>query len=211
MITHYCIIRNRTIISKGKKIYSLDQGSLIDFLDNAYTFLKINYPKFYKMDNLSKLGFLAAEVIMKEALPAADFSPEAMAVILSNANSSMDTDLRYLESAKTVASPALFVYTLPNIVAGEICIRHKIKGENIFFIAPSFDATLLTEYVSLVMGSSSLMPNATMPNACLAGWVDVLGGQHDVFLYLFEKDKITATEHAPEKLKELYNTALWNN
>ena len=41
------------------------------------------------------------------------------------------------------ASPALFVYTLPNIVIGEICIRHHFKGENAFFVFKQFDGTFM--------------------------------------------------------------------
>jgi hypothetical protein len=205
VITQYCIIRNRTITSNGKKIYSSEGGSLNDFLDNAYAHLKIDYPKFYKMDNLCKLGFLAAEIILQERKKDSDFVTDAMTLVLSNANSSLDTDQRYLESAKTVASPALFVYTLPNIVAGEICIRHRIKGENIFFVAPSFDPALLANYVSITLRPS------LMPNTCLAGWIDVLGEQHDVFLYLLEEGRQTSMAHSPEKLNELYNTTLWSN
>ena len=32
---------------------------------NVYSFCRSEYPKFYKMDNLSKLGFLAAEILLK--------------------------------------------------------------------------------------------------------------------------------------------------
>ena len=35
------------------------------FIKNAYKFLKTDYPKFFKMDNLSKLAFLAADVLLK--------------------------------------------------------------------------------------------------------------------------------------------------
>jgi hypothetical protein len=41
--------------------------------------------------------------------------------------------------------------------------------------------------------------------ACLAGWVDVLGDQHDVFLYLLEKQQPAGTpEHTAEQLRKLY-------
>ena len=34
-------------------------------------------------------------------------------------------------------SPALFVYTLPNIVTGELAIRHQIYGETACYVLPS--------------------------------------------------------------------------
>ena len=97
------------------------------------------------MDSLSKLGWLAAEILLKDS-----FNKEALSVrkmsglVFANANSSLDTDIKYYETAKDIASPALFVYTLPNIVIGEICIRHNFKGENAFFISEQFDAGFYT-------------------------------------------------------------------
>jgi hypothetical protein len=227
VITRYCIIRNQTIISDGKIFFTEKGNDLNSFLINAYTFIKADYPKFYKMDNLSKLGWLAAEVLLKGSTLLKEYSSESIALVLSNAHSSLDTDVRYNESAKTLASPALFVYTLPNIVAGEICIRHKIKGENAFFISPAFDPELLVNYVTMILNTTpnAAIPNASMPNAlvpntqmpntstnaCLSGWVDVMGEHHDVFLYLTEKNKPATHPHTVEQLKELYNTSLWNN
>jgi hypothetical protein len=41
--------------------------------------------------------------------------------------------------------------------------------------------------------------------ACVAGWVDVMGSQHDVFLYLAEKQKReNALEHSAVQLQKLY-------
>lgn len=202
MITHYCIIRDRSIICDGKVLFRADDRALNDFLLSAYAFLKVDYPKFYKMDNLSRLGFLAAEVLLKDRDLRGDYGAENIALVLSNAHSSQDTDMRYAASAKTVASPALFVYTLPNIVTGEICIRHKIKGENAFFISPAFDAGLVASYADMVLASGSA--------ACIAGWADVLEERHDVFLYLHEKNK-PGLAHTAGQLKELFNTTLWNS
>jgi hypothetical protein len=198
VISSYIIIRDQTILHNGKVVFD-DDLKLTEFLEKAYTNLKIDYPRFYKMDNLSKLGFLGAELLLKDN-PLKVYKAEEVAVVLSNAHASLDTDVRYAESAKGIGSPALFVYTLANIVAGEICIRHKIKGENAFFVSPNFDAELISCYVEMVLSSE----NGT--KACIAGWVDVLGEHHDVFLYLMEKDKNTLVEHSADKLKALYNS-----
>jgi hypothetical protein len=220
VITHYCIIRNQTIICDGKILLAEKGNDLNNFLLNAYLFLKVDYPKFYKMDNLSKLGWLAAEVILKERGIVQNYSSENVALVLSNANASLDTDLRYTESTKNLASPALFVYTLPNIVAGEICIRHKIKGENAFFISAAFDPNLLVDYVNMVLEGAGTIADARVSNpsgkqshakACVSGWIDVIGEHHDVFLYLVEKNKPDSLEHTAGQLTELYNTSLWNN
>ena len=196
-INRHCRIRNKTIDCGGKIVYEKKGGSLDEFLDSAFASLSIGYPKFYKMDRLSKLGFLATEVLLKDIRLLDKYKAESVAVIISNANASLDTDLKYFESTKTIASPALFVYTLSNIVAGEICIRQGIKGENAFFVLPGFDSTRLFEYTEIVMASGKT-------EACIAGWVDVLSEQHDVFLYLLEKLNNGGLEHSAKQLQKLY-------
>jgi hypothetical protein len=191
------IIRKQTVIHKGALAFENKSVSLDDFLTGAYNYLSPEYPKFYKMDRLAQLGFLATEFLLSD-FPIKQYSPESVSLVLSNAHASMDTDVRYHESSKTSSSPALFVYTLPNIVSGEICIRHRIKGENTFFISPAFDAELLAAYVDQVMVQPSVQ-------ACIAGWIDVMDSHHDVFLYLVEKEQRgLALPHTAEELTKLY-------
>ncbi len=197
-IQRHCSFRNKVISIGGKIVYENPGSSLDEFMDSALTSLSISYPKFYKMDRLSKLGFLATEVLLKDLRLLDKYKAENVAVVISNANASLDTDLRYFESTKNIASPALFVYTLSNIVAGEICIRQGIKGENAFFVLPAFDPNRLFEYAEIVMASGKT-------DACIAGWVDVLGEQHDVFLYLLEKSNNGGLEHTAEQLQKLYH------
>lgn len=197
-ISRYSRITNRLLVDQGKVIYSNDTGTLDDFLEGAFASLSVAYPKFYKMDHLSQLGFLAMEVLAHESQVKQRYAPEQIALILSNAHASLDTDKVYFKSTKTMASPALFVYTLTNIVTGELCIRHGIKGENAFFVFPQFDSEQLCDYVDMVLASEKTQ-------ACVAGWVDVIGDQHDVFLYLVEKqNRNNALEHRAEQLQKLY-------
>ena len=196
-ITRHCRIRNRIIATGGKTVYENRGGNLDEFMDSAFASLSIAYPKFYKMDRLSKLGFLGSEVLLTGIKLLEKYRPERIGVVMANSNASLDTDLKYFESTKTIASPALFVYTLSNIVAGEICIRQGIKGENAFFVLPQFDTSRLFEYAEIVMASGKT-------DACIAGWVDVLGDQHDVLLYLLEKSEDGGQEHTAEQLQKLY-------
>src|SRR5688572_2119938 len=197
-INRHCRIRNKTINSGGTTVYENLGVNLDEFMDAAFAAFAIAYPKFYKMDRLSKLGFLASEVLLNDIRLLDRYKAESVAVVMSNSNASLDTDLKYFESTKTIASPALFVYTLSNIVAGEICIRQGIKGENAFFVLPGFDSARLFEYAEIVMASQKT-------DACIAGWVDVLGEQHDVFLYLLEKSNNGGLEHTAEQLQKLYH------
>lgn len=199
-ITQYCRIQNQMLLRQGSVIYNSLAGDLDTFLDTALAALSIYYPKFYKMDRLSKLGFLAAEILLRDIELINRYNPQQVAVVLSNAHSSLDTDIRYFETSKTIASPALFVYTLANIVTGEICIRHGIKGENAFFISEEFDPQGICEYVDLVLATEKT-------KACVAGWVDVMGDQHDVFLYLVEKQgNKYSLDHSAAQLQKLYDS-----
>lgn len=198
-ITATCHIQNKKIYLDGGVVYQYDEGDLDDFMDHAYDHFQIPYPRFYKMDRLSKAGFLAAEVLLAHR-SVSEYKPAHVNIVLSNASASLDTDVRYFESTNSIPSPSLFVYTLPNIVAGEICIRNKIKGENAFFISPRFDAELMERYVSLIMENQA----EGQERACLAGWVEVLQEHHDVFLYLVENTN-SGLEHSAGQLKQLYH------
>ena len=59
---------------------------------------------------------------------------------MSNRASSLEADLAHQQlvdqHAPEGTSPAVFVYTLPNVAMGEMAIRHRIKGDNTFFIEP---------------------------------------------------------------------------
>ena len=93
-----------------------------------------DYPKFFKMDTLCRLGFVAAEILLKEQ--------SVDTVIMANRSASIKNDTDYLATISDgnyYPSPALFVYTLPNIVTGEIAIRHHIQGETSFYILDAPD------------------------------------------------------------------------
>ena len=168
------IYKNQQILFEGAS------ASFSDFLLAAYQNFEIKYPKFYKMDSLGKLGWLAAEILLKNSGVADRYQPFDVGIVFSNANSSLDTDIKYYETTKDIASPALFVYTLPNIVIGEICIRHHFKGENSFFIFDKFDAYFIERNVNGLLNNNILQ-------ACICGWVEVLGEQYKAALYLVEK------------------------
>lgn len=198
VITRYCHIRQHSLRDGGRIVFQDVSQSLDEFSEQAFRHLGIQYPRFYKMDRTSRLGILAVEVLLQGTDVSARRA-ESVAVVLSNAHASLDTDLRYFDTLKTIASPALFVYTLSNVVTGEICIRHGFKGENAFFVTAAFEPATMAAYVDSVMEKD----NTT---TCIAGWIDVLGEQHDVFLYLAEKSKGGNAwwSHDAETIEKLY-------
>ncbi|HMK27742.1 MAG TPA: hypothetical protein VK483_17045 [Chitinophagaceae bacterium] len=181
-ITASCIISDHVVYKNGSPLFENKDASPADFLLSVYRHFEINYPKFYKMDNLSKLGWLATEILLKDSSFKSKYSPEAIGVVLSNASSSLDTDIKYYDSVKEIPSPSLFVYTLPNIVIGEICIRHNIKGENAFFVFDDFNAVFIENYVSNLINNNILQ-------SCICGWVELLDDQYKSVLFLVEKER----------------------
>ncbi len=200
-IETYCHIRSNRIWRDGTLLFESPGTDLKGFLKSAYKFLNPGHAKFYKMDVLSKLGFLAAEVLS----PTFDreLSPEDTAVILSNTHSTWVTDIRHQETIsdedRFFPSPAIFVYTLPNIMTGEISIRHRFRGENAFFIFEKFNPEFLTDYInSLIMSEKA--------KACLGGYVDQSTDGYDVFVYYLRsgKNDEEKPEHTAGEVKRLY-------
>lgn len=130
-----------------------------------YRALGVTYPKFFKMDTLSRLGFVAGEKLLS-AHPSLreSIDPEHTSLILANRSASIANDRDYAatisDPANYFPSPALFVYTLPNIVTGELAIRHHLYGETAFFILeketdlqPIIDATFrMSDITSAIVG-----------------------------------------------------------
>ncbi len=180
----------------GTDVYGTDTLDKNEFFKRVYQFLGIKYSKFFKMDNLSKLAFLSAEFVLSET-PSIG---KNIAIILSNNASSLDTDRKYQDSINDsenyYPSPAVFVYTLPNIGIGEISIRHQLKSENGFFVFENYNTNFHYHY------ENNLLQNNKC-NSVLAGWVNVDEDSYEAFLYLVSETG--EIEHTEQKLKQLYN------
>ena len=200
-ITGSCIIGNGTIYKNNQMLFENRGADLHGFLLSVYQRFQLNYPKFYKMDNLSKLGWLASEILLKDTFKKQNYQPEEVGLILANANSSLDNDIKYFESTKDIASPSLFVYTLPNIVIGEICIRNNFKGEHAFYIEDNFDADFTEKQVSYLLDNDILQ-------ACICGWADVLEQEYKVVLFLIEKENTNAAvTFSADNMDDIFNKA----
>ena len=106
-ITASCIISNEVVYKNELQVFENKTTELAEFLVSIYRHLNGQYPKFYKMDNLSKLGWLTNEILLQDSFDKEKYSAEDVGIVLSNANSSLDNDIRYYETTKTMASPAL--------------------------------------------------------------------------------------------------------
>lgn len=198
-VEKYCHIKNNKVFVDGKLVFAHEESeSLKVFLKSVYRFLKPSYNKFFKMDEISKLGFLAAEFLLKDA-DISSYNEEDIALIFSNSDSTLITDTNHQSSIDDndnfFPSPSVFVYTLPNIMMGEISIRHKLRGENTFFIVENFNAELLTNHINNLF-------LANKARAFIGGWVNYNFDSYEAFLYLVnQQGKI---EHKTEEINRLF-------
>lgn len=141
-IHHSLSWRQDKIYRNGSQCFAHPAGRPEEILLASYKALELSYLKFFKMDMLSRLGVLAMEWLC----PDIDHSrPFDTGIICSTHHGSLVVDKAFDHSRESFASPALFVYTLPNIALGEICIRNKIKGPQICLIEEKTNAGLLCD------------------------------------------------------------------
>ena len=190
-IQDYCRIRDSKIALNGKTVFEHDTEDFLAFIKSAYKFFDSDYGKFFKMDNLSKLAFIACDLLLS------DEKEKNIALVFSNKAGSLDTDRKHQKAMNDYPSPAVFVYTLPNICLGEISIKHQLYSENAFFVFDHFNADTLFDY------SNSLIDSQKAEKA-LCGWVNIDEGKYDAFLYVVAKNG-TFT-HSTEELNRLYQS-----
>ena len=196
IISASCKIANGKVYKNGHLIFESQPLPVVEFLSGVYNFISPDYPKFYKMDNLSKLGWLATEILLDTNFDKSTDRVSKTAVVLSNSNASLDTDLRYFQTVSSYPSPSLFVYTLPNIVIGEICIRHKFQGENAFFVFEGFQPDFIRNYVNGLLGTGAA-------DLCICGWVEFLANEYKAVLFLVENG--SGTEFNTANMLSIFN------
>ena len=156
-----------------------------DLLTSLYKQYVDDYPKYYKMDGLCRLGFIAAELLVKQENISL---PRNRAVILFNHSSSIAVDRRYFDTIADkndyFPSPSAFVYTLPNIVTGEIAIRHHYHGETSFYITDRHDSRREWQILCASMADP-------VTNSAIAGWIDYVDDHHfEADMYIVERQII---------------------
>lgn len=183
MMKHSVIITPEHVLVDGNPLEHNESGSTM--LTDLYRKYIGDYPKFFKMDTLSKLGFIASELLLNIE-GNRDFEPrEDRAVILFNRNASLQADTHYQSTIQNpdnfFPSPAAFVYTLPNIVTGEIAIRNKYFGETSFIVIEYYDEKIIEKNLRLAFQDP-------ITTSIIGGWVDCEDEEHfEAKIFLMEK------------------------
>ncbi len=164
--------------------YTLPQSDapFAEFIRAEFKKLEAPYMKFYKMSDLSKALYVAVENLLLQG-SMEDADPARRAIIMSNRSASLEADAAHQaivdRKLPEGASPAVFVYTLPNVATGEVCIKHKIMGDNTFFIEDS-DSGLAENYARLLVSTGQM-------DAVICGWCDYLDEKWNVNVKLIKK------------------------
>jgi 3-oxoacyl-[acyl-carrier-protein] synthase-1 len=181
--THTIRISPTTLTIDGEEKACEGEGKAR--LTDIYKRYIADYPKFYKMDALGRLGFVASELLLQAENDRKETPRHDRAVILFNRSSSILADEAYQasieDSENYYPSPAAFVYTLPNIVTGEIAIRNHYQGETSFYILPERDDALIQQIAFASFGDPAT-------KSILGGWLDYADDEHyEADLYIEEK------------------------
>ena len=183
MIKHQVYISPNEVKVDGKALAHNEKSSAL--LTELYRNNIGDYPKFFKMDTLSKLGFIASELLLNIEGNRSFEPREDRAVILFNRNASLQADTHYQSTIQDpehfFPSPAAFVYTLPNIVTGEIAIRNKYFGETSFIVIDDYDEQIIMKNLDIAFQDP-------VTTSIIGGWVDCSDEEHfEARIFLMEK------------------------
>lgn len=183
-ITKEVTIAGGQVSVNGEVVFERPSMAIKELLRACYQQLGLEYPKFFKMDLLCQLAFIGSEVLLKDTDILTRYPKDRIAIVLSNTASSLDTDRRYHDTISNAdayfPSPAVFVYTLPSIMCGEIAIRNGILGENNFLVTEGYDEPLLEANIATLF-------NQGHADACIGGYVQLDRDGYELILFLAEK------------------------
>ncbi len=163
--SHSVRITQNEVIIDDERLDLKSRGK--DMLTEVYKTRIGDYPKFYKMDMLCRLAFVASELLIGCDEENDDHSNDR-AVVLFNHSSSIIADRQYVKSIEIddfFPSPAAFVYTLPNITTGEIALRNGYHGETSFYILAERNEKLMQRVINSTFIDRDI-------KSVIGGWID---------------------------------------
>ncbi|MBR5688717.1 MAG: hypothetical protein IKX36_12300 [Prevotella sp.] len=170
---HQVIITPTEVLTDGKRLHTESTGHAL--LTEVYRAHVDDYPKFFKMDTLCKVGFLASELLLQQEGDERFVPRDDRAVVLFCQNASIKSDQAFEDTIRDreqfFPSPSVFVYTLPNIVTGEIAIRNKYTGETNLIVLPRRDDQQIQQH------ARQLFLDGTATSV-ITGWIDAPDNEH---------------------------------
>ena len=190
MMKHYVALQPNAVMFDGKMLETKETGSAL--LVELYRNHVGDYPKFFKMDALCRVGFVASELLLQDEAVVRFEPRDDRAVIFFNQSGSLNADTHYQATIQDLAnffpSPAAFVYTLPNIVTGEIAIRNKYYGETSFIVLEQADAAVMARQLLNAFHDSTTQ-------SIIGGWINCDDDEHfDARLFIIDRNEYADAE-----------------
>lgn len=174
------VIGDGSVKVDGEVVFADENADYHAFIRDAFKAGGGQNMKFYKMDDFCKLAYVAADRLLE----CIDFGEEECGMVLSGRYGCLDTDMKHQQiidsEGDAGASPAVFVYTLPNVAAGEVSIRHHIKGENTWFWSDDRQMRDIRQYAGMMMAAQDL-------KYCIIGYFDCIAGKYEAVFKLLER------------------------
>lgn len=181
--THSVHLTENSVTVDGKNVDVSSHGK--SMLTELYKRYVGSYPKFYKMDIQSRLGLIATELLLNAEETGSLASKDShtdnggckkrfeersdRAIMLVGHSGCLLADENYLQSICNTAdyypSPERFVYTLPNIVIGEIAIRNHYHGETGFYLLNNKNEKIIQNIILTAFEDSST-------KSVVGGWIE---------------------------------------
>ncbi len=201
-ILSYCRITNKHVLVDGKLILSNNENNINHWISDIYNYIKLSYPKYHKMDHLCKAGILAAEMVMEKLGLNNDELKTDWAICCMSRSGSLDNDTSYQETIQNnddfYPAPSLFVYTLSNIVLGEIAIKYKLRCESSCYVCEKFSSENIFDSVNDVY-------NYKPVNYILSGWLEYGIDGCDILLFAVgDSDNENLLDFTPDNLDNIY-------
>lgn len=167
--THHVSISPTEAILDGHKLSTTASGRAL--ITELYKTHLPDYPRFYKMDLMCRIGVVATELLLQAEGSSDEEHPMDRAVVILGRTGSLHADMAYLPTiaeGNYYPSPERFIYTLPNIVAGEIAIRHHYHAETIYCSLPRRNALVESQICQSVFTDEAV-------GSAIFGWLDCQG------------------------------------
>ncbi len=162
----------------------LEGNKVEEDLNAVFELLEVDYSEFYRMDEFSKLGFIAAELLMRHnGSDPHTFKPH-MGVVIHSRSGTLGADYRTLQALRGESDdPHAYKRSIPNAICADIACRFKLGGEMGLILADGF------VYEHFFRTSYGMFQTDPDLDTLLGGYVECYGGYVSALLCLLTRTK----------------------
>lgn len=172
--------RNGRFAVNGSEV-SVFAGEPEEALLRAWDKLNAGSPLPQRTSRISRLVMVGTEPFFLPGGLLHEVDKDTIGVVLMGRNGSALTDERYFGQIlnEELASPALFVHTLPNIAMGELSIRHRLHGSGLCLMAERPEPSQLETACTMVARTDHA-------KWLICGWADTFADQAEAIFILLD-------------------------